>query len=104
MEKDLKLPDSWHLSGYQELVIGSLLDAAPDFVTIPALTKAMYGKASKTAPAKLRVTMQRVRDIVWDKTEWSVEIEGIRGKGWRLEIMPALVLKKYIDIANKADK
>jgi hypothetical protein len=104
MEKDVALPKSWNLSGYQECVIGSLLDAAPDYVPFSSLTKAMYGKASKTAPAKLRVTVQRCRDIVWDKTEGNVEIEGKRGSGWRLTVRGALVLKKYVEKANETAK
>jgi DNA-binding response OmpR family regulator len=100
MEKNVKLPKSWELSDQQECVIGSLIDHAGDWVSSEAFTKALYGTPEKPAPAKLRVTMMRCRDIVFEQSNGRVEIDVKRNAGWKLTVRNALILKKFIEKAK----
>ena len=100
MEKNIELPESWGLSPHQECVIGSLLDYAGDFVSSADLCEALYGKATTPAPAKLRVLMQRCREIIDELTEGQVEIAIRRNSGWKFTVRHGFILKKIIEKAR----
>ena len=88
------------MSRQQECVIGSLIDHKGDYVSSEQFTKALYGKAEKPAPTKFRVTMQRCRDIVFERTNGRVEIDVKRNSGWKLTVRNAMILTKYIEKAE----
>lgn len=89
------VPEEWGLSEQQEVVIGSLIDDAGSYIPPYELCRALYdGKFKKgcPAPAKLRVLMQRCRDILHDLTEGKVRIETRRGQGWRITKKSRMIL------------
>lgn len=92
---EFEVPEEWGLSEQQEVVIGSLIDDAGSFIPPYELCRALYeGKFKKgcPAPAKLRVLVQRCRDILAELTDGKVEIETKRGKGWRITKKGRMIL------------
>ena len=100
--EEFEVPDEWGLSEQQEVVIGSLIDERGKYIPPCELCNALYPddktyKAGSPAPAKLRVLVQRCRDIVEDLTEGRAEIENKRGKGWRITKRDRIILMKAVD-------
>lgn len=100
MAEQFEIPEEWNLSDQQDVVIGSLLDDAGEYISAAELQDALYGEKvepGSAAPAKLRVLIQRCRDIVYELSDGKVEIETRRGKGWRITKKGRLILRKSID-------
>lgn len=98
--EEFEVPDEWGLSEQQEFVIGSLIDERGKYVPPFELCNELYDEeyeAGAPAPAKLRVLMQRCRDIVADLTSGRVEIETRRGKGWRITKRARIILMKAVE-------
>lgn len=96
---DFEIPPQWGLSEQQECVIGSLIDDAGNYAPPYQLCAVLYPNdppyaKGAPAPAKLRVLVQRCRDIVYDLTDGRAEIETKRGKGWRVTKKSRLILTK----------
>ena len=98
--KDIEFPEHWHLSEVQAYVIGILCDNAGAYISAYAFCKELYDdKAEPTmpAPAKFRVTMQRCREIVEERTEGKARIESKRGSGWFMSRKSLVHLRKAVD-------
>lgn len=98
--EQFELPNSWGLSEQQELVIGSLLDDAGRYLSAKVLCDALYGGAMKTkqpAPAKLRVLIQRCRDILHTRSKGLVKIDVRRNSGWKITKHNREVLQNIVD-------
>lgn len=101
MSDEFEVPDEWGLSEQQEIVIGSLIDDAGRFIPACEFCNALYPddktyEVGDPAPAKLRVLVQRCRDIVAELTNERVKIETKRGKGWRLTKKGKILLTKAV--------
>lgn len=97
MAKQFDVPESWGLSPQQEDLIGTLLDEAGEYVSPADLCDIIYEEEmpdDAPAPAKLRVLVQRCRDIVFELSDGKAEIETRRGKGWRITKKGRLILSK----------
>lgn len=92
MTSPTHIPNSWLLSAKQELVIRSLIDAPEEFQSPEELCEALYHEHHVSAPAKLRMLIQRCREIIYQLTDGEVEVYTRRGKGWRLTRDGASVL------------
>lgn len=95
--EEFEIPDEWGLSERQEVVIGSLIDARGAYIPAFELCNALYVddapyKRDDSAPAKLRVLMQRCRQIVDDLSAERTRIAGKRGKGWRITMRERIYL------------
>jgi len=98
--KEFELPDNWGLSEQQELVIGSLLDEAGRYLSAKVLCDALYGGGAKTkqpAPAKLRVLIQRCRQILHTQSKGIVTIDVRRNSGWKITVHNREVLQIVVD-------
>ena len=100
--EEFEVPDEWGLSEQQEVVIGSLIDERGKYIPPYALCAALYPNDDRyepgsPAPAKLRVLVQRCRDIVSALTDDRSEIETKRGKGWRITKRSRIILMKAVD-------
>jgi len=98
--KEFELPGEWRLSDQQELVIGSLLDEAGRYLSPKSLGEALYDepmRLKQPAPAKLRVLVQRCRQILHDRTDGVVTIEIRRNSGWKITEHNRKVLQKIIE-------
>ncbi len=107
MATEFEIPDSWGLSPQQEVVIGSLLDDAGHFVTPSDLCMSLYdepteAKVKMVAPAKLRVLVQRCREILSDVSDGRVTVETKRGTGWRISRKHRIILKNQLADAASA--
>tara|TARA_R110000772_G_C13310278_1_gene440231 strand:- start:24815 stop:25117 length:303 start_codon:yes stop_codon:yes gene_type:complete len=82
------IPAWWSLSNQQDVVIGNLIDAKGEWITAYQFCDALYGEGDEkmVAPAKLRVLMQRCRDIVDELTQGRAQIITRRGSGWRIKL------------------
>ena len=100
---EFEVPNEWGLSDQQEIIIGSLMDDAGKFIPAYELCNGLYPDDKKgyeagcPAPAKLRVLVQRCRDIVHDLTNGKASIETKRGKGWRVTKKSRIILAKAVD-------
>ena len=102
--KEFELPTNWGLSEQQELVIGSLLDDAGRYLSAKALCDALYsGSMSKNqpAPAKLRVLIQRCREILHKLSKGVVTIDVRRNSGWKITVHNRGVLQIIVDEQSK---
>ncbi len=99
MAEELELPRAWKLTENQDFIIGSLADDAGTYITTYEFCKELYGGAEKgmPAPAKLRVLIQRCREILSDETDGKVKIEGKRGSGWIMTRKNAARLRNIVD-------
>lgn len=98
--EQFELPSSWNLSEQQELVIGSLLDDAGRYLSAKCLCDALYGGVHTTkqpAPAKLRVLIQRCRDILHKRSKGLVKIDVRRNSGWKITTHNRQVLQNIVD-------
>lgn len=105
MADQFEIPEIWGLSPQQEVVIGSLLDDAGRFVSPCDLCMSLYGGPAENkmvAPAKLRVLIQRCREILSDVSEKRVTIETKRGTGWRISRKHRVVLRNQLADAAPA--
>ena len=95
MADNFKIPEEWELSEQQELVIGSLVDYAGEYISPAEFCFALYDEEIEgPAPAKLRVLMQRCRQILDEITGEQVDIEVKRNKGWRITKKGRILLKR----------
>ena len=100
MSEQFEIPKEWDLSPQQEVVIGSLIDDAGEYISPLEFCEALYDDydpEEKAAPAKLRVLVQRCREIVSELTEGAVKIEVRRNKGWRITKKSRIILKRLVD-------
>ncbi len=101
MAKRIELPNDWKLSERQELVIGSLADEPGEWISAYDFCVALYGKKGckpgMAAPAKLRVLVQRCREILEEEAGSKVKIEGKRGSGWFMSRKSAAILRNIVD-------
>lgn len=95
-----EFPASWDLSPQQDFVLGTLADHQGQYVSSKKLTKGLYGKAERPAPAKLRVLMQRCREIVEYFTFGECVISGRRNSGWLISTSDFECLKKFVAQAD----
>ncbi len=96
-EEQFKIPEGWGLSPQQEFVIGLLIDEAGNHVSAYGFCEELYGAPSAPgmlAPAKLRVLIQRCRELVSDLTDGRSSIVVRRGSGWMISRKGVLILKK----------
>ena len=100
-KKQFKIPKAWALSPQQELVIGSLLDDAGRFVSPAELSAALYPDDpiddGMSAPAKLRVLVQRCRQLLDDHTGGIVPSVSRRNSGWKITKITRLKLGKFLE-------
>lgn len=96
MSYRFKLIEAWEISPQQATVIGRLLANPGKFQSSAVLCKLLYGKATTPAPAKLRMLVQRCRDIVCDETKGTATIIGKRNSGWKIAIKHSMVIKSCI--------
>lgn len=98
---EFKIPEWWGLSEQQEFVIGTLMDMPGKFVAPYVLCNGLYlddkAKKGDPAPAKLRVLLQRCRDIIEGLTGSEAQIETKRGKGWRVTRKSHAILSETVD-------
>lgn len=100
MTKRFTVPDEWGLSEQQEVVLGSLLDAAGEFVAPIEFVSALYDdevEPGMAAPAKLRVLVQRCRAILDEQSKGKVKIITRRNLGWKISSKGRLLLQKIVD-------
>lgn len=95
-----EIPESWGLSAQQECLIGSLLDEAGEYLSADDLCDALYPddvrEEGAPAPAKLRVLIQRCRDILHELSGGRADIEGKRGTGWRITKKGRVILRNLV--------
>ncbi len=98
-EDEIELPEAWGLSEQQDFIIGSLADEPGVYQSAYDFCEELYGHAEPgmPAPAKLRVLIQRCREILHDETDGKVKIEGKRGSGWYMSRKSLAFLRKVID-------
>ena len=95
MAEMFDVPKRWMLSPQQEVVIGSMMDTPGRYVSAFDLCPALYDEECEgAAPPKLRVLLQRCRDIVDELTYGEATIENKRGRGWRLTKASCEALRK----------
>lgn len=96
---EFDIPKSWGLSPQQEVIIGSLIDEPGKFVSAEEFCHVLYDEENgdKPAPAKLRVLVQRCREIVSGLSDGVVQIESKRGSGWRLSRKHRLLLINLVE-------
>ncbi len=96
MTNHFDLPD-W-LSPQQKIVLGLFVDNPGHHVSTGQLCKALYGEHcdKAPAPAKLRVLIQRCRDILSDITDNGVEVTVRRNSGWKISRKDVLILKRCL--------
>lgn len=99
--EEFEVPDEWGLSEQQEFLIGSLIDERGKYVQAYQLCNELYlddrpYDPGEPAPAKLRVLVQRCRDIVADLTNGRSKIDTMRGKGWRITKRSRVILMKAV--------
>lgn len=91
------IPPEWELSPQQEVVIGSLIDEAGDYISAADFCDALYDEnCPGPAPAKLRVLIQRCREILEELTGDQVQVETRRYKGWRITKKDRIILKRLL--------
>lgn len=99
---EFQIPEDWRLSPQQALVIGSLADAPGSYISAYAFCRALYGKreAKKgmAGPAKLRVLIQRCREILYERSKGSVDILVKRNHGWMLTRADVARMRKLVDL------
>ena len=97
MVKLFEIPEDWQLSEHQEIVIGSLLDNPGEYISAAEFCDALYGEECPgPAPAKLRVLIQRCRQIIFGISNGRAKIESRRFKGWRITKKDRMILKKMV--------
>ena len=105
-QEPFKIPEAWGLSPQQELVIGSLLDDAGRFLSPAELSEALYPDDpvddDMRAPAKMRVLIQRCRELMEIHTGGLVTIVTRRNSGWKVSKKSRLMVQKAIDNADGA--
>ena len=99
MAKEIELPVRWGLSEQHEFIIGSLADEPGTYISAYEFCDELYGDADPgmPAPAKLRVLVQRCREILHGKTDGRVLIEGKRGSGWYMSRKSVAILRNIVD-------
>lgn len=89
-----EIPANWKLSPQQEVVIGSLIDEAGTYISVSAFCEALYEEDYVgPAPAKLRVLVQRCREVLGELTEGRAKIETKRNKGYRITRKTSVILR-----------
>lgn len=96
MSYRFKLIEKWGISPQQATVIAHLLVNPSKFQSTATLCDLLYGKAITPAPAKLRMLIQRCRDIIVDETNCRATIIGKRNSGWKITIKHCMVIKGRI--------
>ncbi len=94
------IPETWGLTPMQEVVIGSLIDEAGTYITPADLHKELYEEKlpkGAPAPAKLRVLVQRCRDILLRLSGGKVEIVTKKRAGWKITKAGRSQLRKLVD-------
>lgn len=87
---------TWDISPQQAMVIGLLLAQPSKFKTTAFLCQVLYGKPITPAPAKLRMLVQRCRDIISDNTDAKATIVGKRNSGWKITIKHSVIIKRHL--------
>ncbi len=100
-QKLLELPKSWGVSEQQESVICFLGQYPGQYVTAAEFCNELYPdddryKDDAPAPTKLRVLIQRCRQILSDQTEGEVSIYSRRGQGWMITRRHGITLLKIV--------
>ena len=100
-KEEFKIPVWWGLSDQQSFVIGTLMDKPGKFTSPYVLCDELYPDdgvdEGDPAPAKLRVLVQRCRDIVEGISDSEAEIETKRGKGWRITRKSHAILAEAVE-------
>ena len=97
MSSQFNLPN--RLSPQQKIVLGLFIGHPGHHVSTEQFCQALYddyrhGKIP--APAKLRVLIQRCRNIVDEISEGKVEITVRRNSGWKISRKGIHILKGYL--------
>lgn len=102
MTKAIKFPNNWYLTDMQDAVIGSLADTPGEYMSAYEFCQMLYdddeAEATMPAPAKLRVTIQRCREILKDHTDGMCRIDSKRGSGWYMTRKSLAFLRKAVDL------
>jgi len=96
MSSHFNLPD-W-LSPQQETVLKVFLEYPGSYVSTEYFCKALYGeeRGKGPAPAKLRMLLQRCRDIIHEITNGKVAVTVRRNSGWKISRKDVAVFKRYL--------
>jgi len=96
MPSQFNLPD-W-LSPQQETVLKMFLGSPGTYVSTEDFCQALYNEKREKgpAPAKLRVLIQRCRDIVSEITKGKVDVTIRRNSGWKISRKDVLLFKRYL--------
>jgi hypothetical protein len=100
MAEEIEFPESWGLSEQQEFIIGSMADEPGVWQSAYDFCLQLYddeAEATMPAPAKLRVLIQRCREILDKHTGVEVVIVGKRGSGWHMTRKSAAKLRILVD-------
>lgn len=93
-----KIPEKWGLSPQQITVIELLMLNPGKYVSSLELCYELYDeKTTGPAPAKLRMLVQRCRDILYDKVGSRVPIVGRRNSGWKITRKGAMFFSRFLD-------
>ncbi len=97
MNDPISLPDSWGLTKQQDDVIGGLIDNSGEYMTAATLCRCVYSEVhTGPAPAKLRVLIQRCRELVNKFSGDRVSILVKRNSGWKITETDADIMRKII--------
>lgn len=96
MSSHFNLPD-W-LSPQQRIVLELFIENPGQHVSTDKFCEALYGERRDKgpAPAKLRVLIQRCRDIVDEITNDMAYITIRRNSGWKMSRKDVLILKRCL--------
>lgn len=102
MLEKFEIPEAWKLSPQQALIIGSLADEPGRFISPEDFCKALWPdrRPETKAPARLRVLMQRCRELIvhhaQDKSDIQLVIVSKRNNGYMMPRTVAAELRKIV--------
>lgn len=96
MTNHFDLPD-W-LSPQQKIVLMLFIEYPGCHISADYFCEALYGehRGKGPAPAKLRVLIQRCRDIIDEITNNRAEVTIRRNSGWKMSRKDVLILKRCL--------
>jgi len=96
MTSHFNLPD-W-LSPQQKIVLTLFIEHPGHHVSTDQFCEVLYGehRDKGPAPAKLRVLIQRCRDIIDEITNNRAEVTIRRNSGWKISRKDVLILKRCL--------
>lgn len=103
MAAPIVFPKEWNLSIQQDYVLGILADYPSKYISPQEMCSELYDEKYEKpkynkmpAPAKLRVLVQRCREILNIRTNNKVKIEIVRNTGWRMTEESVTELRRII--------